>query len=1053
MAVSRQRLAMILHATLPGVIALMGCTAEPRLAGMPQGPVPQLTVTPTFTAFRYTAGGALPAPVTVDLTSSPGVLDGLEIGKINYSPLVPAWLDADFGNNLTQTPTSLTLTATPPSTLGPGTYVASVPLGSAVSGVVTQFVVATLTIDSIPSIGLSPGSVNLTVASGSNPANQFVSVSNAGSGSLTGLSLGSATYSGSAGGWLTASLSSNAAPALITLQVASAALPVGNYTAQLPVRSSIAGVPAETVTVNLGIGTIGARPTIALSPSILGVTATTGGANPAQQQVQISNSGGGTLSGLRISSITYPSGAAGWLSASLTATTAPARATLTFQTTALAAGQYVVDVQVASSLAGVAPATFRVNLTVSPGAQPPVMILTPTALAFTATLAAPNPPPDTVAVTNAGGGVLNLLTLGSIGYTGGQTGWLTAALSNTTAPANIVLTPTIAGVPAGFYTAQVPVLTGAAGALPETLTVALTVLTGGAPPSIGLAPTDVNFNGSVGGPNPPPTNVLVSNTGGGTLDGLALGTVTYTSGPVGGWLTASLNTTTAPATITVQPVTGTLVAGTYRALVPVTSPVASNAPRSIGVRFTVAGPPGITLSQSNVAFAGTTGAPNPAPTTVNITSSSTLAGLTAGPITYGAGEPTGWLSLSLSGGSTPAVLVLSAATGALSSGTFTATVPIGSTTPGVTPQALTVTFSLAAPSGTLVILQGNNQVGLVNSQLPAALRVRAVDASSLPRVGVPVVWSVGNGGRLTNVLSTTDASGEVTANWITGPVAGLHTLSVTSPGVPAVNFQADVRFPANPGQRANEPPGFASFKLTERPFLIPGEDGWFERVNPTLKYITDPSAPITPAGVVQFTFPVGQIDGQAPILISKTFPSSDSVYATWYEMWADSIFGGSKVFYFGMGNKFPVYMITEYGNDNGRHPVVAIHIQNGTPNIGGNQPSGGQGLVTGVQITTGVWHHIEVLIVKNSSATVADGTLKLWFDGVLVINRDPSNNTGRFTGPVADGIALVGGAIPVNQGISEFRFNPTYHHNYPPVNVPNARVWQQWVDDIYVSGK
>jgi predicted phage tail protein len=89
-----------------------------------------------------------------------------------------------------------------------------------------------------------------------------------------------------------------------------------------------------------------------------------------------------------------------------------------------------------------------------------------------------------------------------------------------------------------------------------------------------------------GSGNPASQNVSVTNTGGGTLSGLAT-SVTYVTG-TSGWLTASLNGTTAPATLSIQATTGALAPGTYTANVAVTSNVAANSPQAVTVTFTVA---------------------------------------------------------------------------------------------------------------------------------------------------------------------------------------------------------------------------------------------------------------------------------------------------------------------------------------------------------------------------------------------------------------------------------------------------------------------------------
>jgi Rieske Fe-S protein len=103
-------------------------------------------------------------------------------------------------------------------------------------------------------------------------------------------------------------------------------------------------------------------PSIALSAQSA-TFAAAGGANPPQQQVQVTNGGGGSLSGLA-TSVAYGGGASGWLSATLTATTAPAAITLGVASSALATGTYTATVTVTAS--GAASKTIAVTLTVAP---------------------------------------------------------------------------------------------------------------------------------------------------------------------------------------------------------------------------------------------------------------------------------------------------------------------------------------------------------------------------------------------------------------------------------------------------------------------------------------------------------------------------------------------------------------------------------------------------------------------------------------------------------------------------------------------------------------
>ncbi|MBK7716683.1 MAG: hypothetical protein IPI38_14850, partial [Gemmatimonadetes bacterium] len=293
------------HALLPVLAGLLACTAESRTGTQPPPTtVPQLGIAPATVSFTYAPGGPLPAVQAVNLTSSPGNLDGLSIGTILYAPISSGWLSADFGSSGNITPSTLVLTATPPADLAPGSYVANVPISSSVTGVHTQYVVATLTVTPTPVLGVSPTAVTLSATQGgANPSAQFVDVDNLGAGTLSGLNLGTVIYGGGASGWISASLSGTTAPATITLQVTSSSLATGTYTAQIPVRSSLPG-SSDTILVSLGVSALSSPPTIAISPAVIPVSAVVGGGNPSPQVASVSNSGGGTLAGLSVGTIT-----------------------------------------------------------------------------------------------------------------------------------------------------------------------------------------------------------------------------------------------------------------------------------------------------------------------------------------------------------------------------------------------------------------------------------------------------------------------------------------------------------------------------------------------------------------------------------------------------------------------------------------------------------------------------------------------------------------------------------------------------------------------------
>src|SRR4029079_8682542 len=70
--------------------------------------------------------------------------------------------------------------------------------------------------------------------------------------------------------------------------------------------------------------------------------------------------------------------------------------------------------------------------------------------------------PSTASVQLTGSTAITGLTVGTIVYGAGATGWLVAGLTGTSTPTTLTLTPTTGGLPEGTFTATVPI-TGAGG--------------------------------------------------------------------------------------------------------------------------------------------------------------------------------------------------------------------------------------------------------------------------------------------------------------------------------------------------------------------------------------------------------------------------------------------------------------------------------------------------------------------------------------------------------------------------------------------------------------
>ena len=335
------------------------------------------------------------------------------------------------------------------------------------------------------------------------------------------------------------------------------------------------------------IASPGVPPSITLGSTALSFAAAVGGANPSAQAVSIINSGGGTLTGLSVGAVAYGPGAAGWLQMpALNSANAPATLLVQPATGGLAAGRYTATIAIVCALASNSPSTLGVVLTV---AAPPLTITgtSPTdgatgvalstivSATFSENLA--NTPAPTFTLTGGSGAVT-----GSVSKSG----------------ATATFTPAATLAYSTTYTASISGGSGASGGMQAGVTTwsFTTVADPNPPSSITLSSTALAFNATPGGANPTARTVSITNGGGGTLSGLSVGTIAYGSGATG-WLQApTLDSTSAPATLTVQPLAGSLAAGSYTATLPIVSAGASNSPRNVNVTFTVAAAAAVTIS-------------------------------------------------------------------------------------------------------------------------------------------------------------------------------------------------------------------------------------------------------------------------------------------------------------------------------------------------------------------------------------------------------------------------------------------------------------------------
>jgi uncharacterized protein YjdB len=397
---------------------------------------------------------------------------------------------------------------------------------------------------------------------------------------------------------------------------------------------------------------------------------------------------------------------------------------------------------------------------------------------FAAAVGGADPADQVIDITNAGGGTLEGLTATS------DVSWLTATLAESAAPTKLTLHAGTGVLLPGLYTATVTLASTHPGVASRTITVVFTLTQ----PGVRLSASSVQFSALVGGPDPNGQQLSVTSATGAPISGLSANVFCPAQGPCG-WLRAVLDATTTPTQLTLQALSGSLPAGTYTTTVTVSSSQQGIASATLAVTFVVGSGQSIVLSATTASFTGTTGGANPGAQSIAVTNggSGTLPGLTS-QVTYGAGEPTGWLSATLNQTTAPATLTITPNTAGLASGAHTATVTVSSTLSDAAPRTVSVTLTLLSPS--IIITTGNNQAAMAGTAVPAAPSVLVRDGLGLPMAGLSVTFAVtGGNGAVTSPAATTNVSGTASSGWVLGAIANPNALSatVTGPGFGPAN--------------------------------------------------------------------------------------------------------------------------------------------------------------------------------------------------------------------------------------------------------------------------
>jgi hypothetical protein len=612
---------------------------------------PALSVSPTTADFNAPEGGVVSTPATVAieiLNTGGGVLN------FTITDIDAPWVGVSA---LSGTAPDTIFVSADPTGLAAGTYqdgiqvVADGVTGSPV-GVTVSLIIAAVP----PEIGLDPTTFNFTAtAGGANPAGQPLNITNTGGGALVWNSISDQP-------WLTLVPSSGTAPASPLVTVDITGLAAGNYEGFVTVTGVGATNTPQVAEVFLTVNE--PAPHIAVNPDSLFFSLQIGGPTPPPRQVDITNTGGGTLDWT--ASDDQP-----WLSVDPTAGTAPSVLSVSVDLAGLAPGTYTGQITVSSGSADNSPVTIPVVFEVTD--MEPALSVTPLSLAFSGDEGGANPPAQSLHMENVGGGVLSWSVIE-------DAPWILAAPTAGENDADVSVSVELFGLTAGTYTDTIQVDAGSVTGSPALVVVTLDVAPP-PPPSIVLFPTSFAFTGMLGGGNPATQYLHITNGGAGDLNWTATNSST--------WLTVSPTSGTAPDSTGLSVDISGLGVGTYYDTVVVSAAGADNSPQIAAVRLDVVdNPPHMVLSPTSFLFEVVVGNSDPPSQQLSITNSG------AGSLNWTASESAPWLDLSSNSGTAPSIVDVSVTTSGLLVGTYKDTIVVSSGEANNSPQLAIVTLQV-----------------------------------------------------------------------------------------------------------------------------------------------------------------------------------------------------------------------------------------------------------------------------------------------------------------------------------------------------------------------
>ncbi len=693
---------------------------------------PTISLAPMAFSFDAVQGGANPPSQTLTITNTGA-------GTLNWTAAAASgWLDVNPASGTGDGSIDVSVDITG---LTAGTYTDTVTISDPAATNNPQKAPVTLIIaEPPPTIVLNPTSFTYTVTQGDVLADDELSVTNSGGGTLN-------WTASHVAGWLSLNPASGAGDGLITISYDIAALTAGVYYDTITVADPSATNSPQKATIMLTVEE--PAPIINLSPMSFSYVITEGEAL-ANDHLSITNDGGGSLNWTATN-------LAPWLSLDPTSGTGDGQVTISYDVMGLTAGTYYDTIAVYDPAASNNPQEATVTIVVEP--PPPMILLSPTVFDYAIT-EGNNLPDDQLSITNDGGGTLNWTA-------SNLSGWMMLNPTSGTGPATVTMSFDVSGLAAGTYADTITVTDPAAPNSPQKAVVTL-VVNSMPIPVISVSPTSMNFVALEGFGNPPSQTLNISNIGDGVLD--------WSVSDNADWLSLDPLSGTGDGAVTVSADGTFLTPGVYNAEITVTDPLASNSPVIVPVTFTMEAQPRIAADPTAFSYVITEGDALPDDELM-------ISNIGGGTLNWVVANFTDWLSLDPLSGTDDGAVTLSFDVAGLAVGEYGDTIRItGQDAINVVyvPVSLTVN-----PPPPVIALD------------PTEINLFAYEGESIPDFGISITntgggvlnWTASNqsGWAMLDPMSGT-GDGEITVSFdISGIMPGVYydTVLVNDPA--AVN--------------------------------------------------------------------------------------------------------------------------------------------------------------------------------------------------------------------------------------------------------------------------